>query len=381
MLPYRLVPRTEPSAAMRVGAPLIATAFTLLVGVAVFASMGMNPARAFHAFLIEPLSSINGVSELLLKASPLCLIALGLAAGYRANVWNIGAEGQMYLGGIFATGLAIHFNQGGHAWLLPAMVLAGAIGGALWAAIPAFLRTRFYANEILVSLMLTYVADLLVKFLVYGPWQDPAANNFPLTVSFSDDALFPLFAALGIEALDGTRVNLSLLITLVALPLAWLFMQRTFAGFQLTVAGQAPGAARYAGFSGKLAIWMAMLIGGAAAGVAGVMELAGPIGQLNDRWTPGYGFTAIIVATLGRLHPVGIGLASLLLALLYLGGESVQITLQLPKAVSLVFQGVLLMALLGADVLVNYRLVRSGAPDNGAAAAAPQAAGTTGGAA
>lgn len=356
--PWRLVPRTQPSARMRVLAPLMAVGLTIVAGCIVFASLGLSPVAALKVFLIDPLSSVNGVSELLLKASPLCLIALGLAIGYRANVWNIGAEGQMYLGGVFATGLAIYFHEGGGPWLLPLMVIAGAIGGALWAAIPAFLRVKFYANEILVSLMLTYVADLLIKYLVYGPWQDPQANNFPLTVSFSDNALFPLFAAFAGDWLEGTRLNLSLLITLVALPVAWVFMQRTFAGYQLTVAGMAPSAARYAGFSSKAAVWMAMLIGGACAGMAGVMEVAGPLGQLNDRWTPGYGFTAIIVATLGRLHPFGIALASLLMALVYLGGEAVQITLQLPKAISLVFQGMLLLLILGCDVLVNYRIER-----------------------
>jgi simple sugar transport system permease protein len=354
--PWRLVPRTQPSARMRVLAPLMAVGLTIIAGCIVFASLGLSPLAALKVFLIEPLSSINGVCELLLKASPLCLIALGLAIGYRANVWNIGAEGQMYLGGVFATGMAIYFHEGGGPWLLPLMVLAGAVGGALWAAIPAFLRVKFYANEILVSLMLTYVADLLIKYLVYGPWQDPAANNFPLTVSFSDNALFPLFASFAGDWLEGTRLNVSLFITLVALPVAWVFMQRTFAGYQLTVAGMAPSAARYAGFSSKAAVWMAMLIGGACAGMAGVMEVAGPLGQLNDRWTPGYGFTAIIVATLGRLHPFGIALASLLMALVYLGGEAVQITLQLPKAISLVFQGMLLLLILGCDVLVNYRI-------------------------
>jgi simple sugar transport system permease protein len=364
MIPFRLVLRAQPSGAMRIAAPLLAVVLTLTIAAVVFLLLRLNPLTAFRAFLIDPLSDMNGVAELLLKASPLCLIGLGLAIGYRANVWNIGGEGQMYMGGIFATGVAIHFQDGAGAWLLPAMIVAGAVGGALWASIPAFLKVRMHANEILVSLMLTYVADLVVKYLVYGPWQDPNANNFPLTVSFADAALFAPLASYGWALFEGTRINSSLLITILALPLAWLFMQRSFAGFQLTVAGIAPQAARYAGFSAGGAVWMAMLIGGAAAGMAGVMEVAGPLGQLNDRWTPGYGFTAIIVATLGRLHPVGIALASLLLALLYLGGESVQITLQLPKAISLVFQGLLLLMLLGCDVLVNYRveMVRTARP-------------------
>ena len=363
----RLVPRAQPSRIMLLAAPLIAVLLTLLVGLAVFASLGQNPLLAFRVYFLDPVSDMNGVSELLLKASPLCLIALGLAIGFRAGIWNIGAEGQMYLGGIFATGLAIHFADGadaanainaGGAWLLPAMILLAAIGGALWASITALLRAQFHANEILVSLMLTYVADLLVKFLVFGPWQDPQANNFPITVSFSDNALFPLLASWGWGWFDGTRINASVFITLAAVPLAWLFMERSFIGFQLRVTGLAPSAARYAGFGEKRMIWLALLISGAAAGLAGVSEVAGPIGQLNDRWIPGYGFTAIIVATLGRMHAVGIVFAALLMALLYLGGEAVQISLQLPKAISQVFQGLLLMFLLACDVLVNYRIVR-----------------------
>ena len=358
MFGFRLVPRVEPSRRMLFLAPLLATLLTLVVGLTIFAALGQNPLHAFRAFFLDPVSNANGISELLLKASPLCLIALGLAIGYRANIWNIGAEGQMYVGGIFATGLAIHFNETGGSWLLPAMVVAGAIGGALWASLTAFCRAHFHANEILVSLMLTYVADLLVKFLVYGPWQDPMANNFPITISFGDNALFSPLAALGWEWWEGTRINTSVFITLVAIPLAWFYMDRSFAGFQLSVAGLAPGAARYAGYRERRMIWIALIISGAAAGLAGVTEVSGPLGQLNDRWTPGYGFTAIIVATLGRLHAFGIVLASLLMALLYLGGEAVQVTMQLPKAVSQVFQGLLLMFLLGCDVLVNYRLVR-----------------------
>jgi general nucleoside transport system permease protein len=357
MIRLRLVPRVEPSQRMLVYAPLLAVALTLVVGLTIFAALGQNPLHAFRAFFVDPISNINGVSELLLKASPLCLIALGLAIGYRANIWNIGAEGQMYLGGIFASGFAIYFHEAGGGFLLPAMIFAAALGGALWASITALCRAQFHANEILVSLMLTYVADLLVKYLVYGPWKDPMANNFPVTISFGDDALFAPLASFGWAFWEGTRINTSVFITLAAIPLAWFFMERSFSGFQLLVAGVAPGAARYAGFRERRMIWLALIISGVAAGIAGATEVAGPMGQLNDRWTPGYGFTAIIVATLGRLHAVGIVIASLLMALLYLGGEAVQVSMQLPKAVSQVFQGLLLMFLLGCDVMVNYRIV------------------------
>ena len=351
----RLVRRPAPSRVMLWSAPLVAVALTFMLGAALFAAMGQPPLPALHALFVSPLSDINGASELLLKASPLCLIALGLAVGFRSNVWNIGAEGQMYIGAVFATGLAIHFQTRWGGWMLPAMILAGIAGGLAWAAIVAALRAHLHASEILVSLMLTYVAALVVKYLVFGPWQDPAANNFPLTVSFEDNALFsPLMNYLG--SLEGTRVNTSLLLTLVAIPLTWVFMKLSFTGFQLRVAGDAPAAARYAGHSEKRAIWIALLVSGGAAGLAGVSEVAGPVGQLNDRWTPGYGFTAIIVAALGRLHPVGIALAALLMALLYIGGETAQVALQLPKAISHVFQGLLLMALLACEFLVHFRV-------------------------
>ncbi|MBV9191324.1 MAG: ABC transporter permease [Betaproteobacteria bacterium] len=359
MTRLRLVPRAQPSRAMLFVAPVVAVLLTMIAGLAVFAWLGQNPMQAFRVYFIDPVSDMNGVAELLLKASPLCLIALGLAPGFRAGIWNIGAEGQMYMGGVFATGLAIHFHQSGSPWLLPSMIVAGAIGGMLWASITALLRAQFNASEILVSLMLTYVADYTVKYLVFGPWQDPRGNNFPITVQFSDEALFPLLATWGWNAFEGTRLNASVLITLASIPLAWVFLERSFIGFQLQVSGLAPAAARYAGFGDKRLVWIALLIGGAAAGLAGVSEVAGPIGQLNDRWQPLYGFTAIIVAALGRLHAVGIVLSSLLMALLYLGGEAVQIALQLPKALSQVFQGLLLMFLLGCDVLVNYRVARA----------------------
>jgi ABC-type uncharacterized transport system permease subunit len=358
-LPYRLEPRPNPSRAMRVATPLVAAALTFALGWLIFGLVGRDPAQAMHAFFVEPLSSVNGWSELLLKASPLCLIALGLAIGYRANVWNIGAEGQMIIGGIAAGGVAIHFGDTQGWWLLPAMMIAGVLGGMAWAAIAAALKTRMHTNEILVTLMLTYVATQLLIYLVSGPWRDPEGMNFPLSMSFTGDALFPrLYAGWRWSWFRGTRLNASVFITLLAIPAAWLFVRKSFAGFRMNVGGLAPLAARYAGFSDSRTVWTALLISGGAAGLAGVGEIAGPIGQLQASWSPGYGFTAIIVVFVGRLHPVGIVLASLLMALLYLGGEAVQTSLQLPQAISGVFQGLLLFCLLACDLFVNYRLRR-----------------------
>ena len=350
-MPFKLEPRLHHSHLMSLVSPVAAVVFMLVAGVLLFVMLGLRPLAALHAFFVAPLSSKNGIAEWLLKASSLLLIAQGLAIGFRANVWNIGAEGQLTLGAVFAGVLAIRFDGTTSPLLLPAMVLAAAVGGMLWAAIPAFLRTRFNASEILVTLMLTYVAGLFLSYLVHGPLRDPQGLNFPQSIMFGDSALFPIL-------LEGTRLNASILVALVATALAWVFMERSFAGYKMLVGGLAPLAARYAGFSEKRSVWLGLLIGGAAAGLAGVSEVAGPVGQLHPYVSPGYGFAAIIVAFVGRLHPVGIVLAGLLMSLLYLGGESAQITLQLPSAITSMFQGLLLFFLLGCDVFIYYRLRR-----------------------
>jgi len=348
-MPFRLEARPRPSLAMRFASPVVAALATVLAGIVLFSLLGAPPLLALRAFFIVPLSSVYGLSELLLKASPLVIIAIGLAIGFRANVWNVGAEGQLALGAIGATWVALALHGSDSLLVLPAMIVAGAIGGLAWAAIAAVLRTRFNANEILVSLMLTYLGLLLLTYLVNGPWRDPMGFNFPQSRLFSPSALFPIL-------MEGTRLNASILITLAVVAAAWVFVSRSFIGFQMQVVGLSGPAAAYAGFGSGQAVWIGMLAGGAAAGLAGVGEVAGPLGQLMPSVSPGYGFTAIIVAFVGRLHPVGIVLAGLLLALLQLGGDAAQIELNLPAAVVGLFQGLLLLFLLSADVLINYRV-------------------------
>ncbi|HET7134649.1 MAG TPA: ABC transporter permease [Casimicrobiaceae bacterium] len=338
--------------------PVIAALATMAVGFVVFGALGKDPFAALRAFFVSPIATRYGVAELLLKATPLMLIATGLAIGYRANVWNIGAEGQLTLGAIAGGGIAL--AVGDAPWpsfvLLPAMFIAGAAAGMAWAAIPAWLRTRFNANEILTSLMLVYVASLLLSWLVHGPWRDPEGYNFPQSKMFDASATLPIL-------IPETRLNAAFLLALVIVALAWIFVRRHVVGFEMRVAGLAPGAANYAGISMQRNVWLGMLAGGACAGLAGVGEAAGPIGQLLPSMSPGYGFAAIIVAFVGRLHPGGIALASVLMSLLYLGGESAQVNLGLPSAVTGLFEGTLLFFLLAADVFVNFRLrVVAGAP-------------------
>lgn len=351
--PIRIVRRDRPLARMRYLSPLIAIVLMVLTGMLIFVALGRDPAQGFYTFFIRPISSLYGFGELLLKATPLMLCGIGLAIGFRANVWNIGAEGQFMLGAAGATWAALTFPQLPALVLLPLMVIFGALAGVAWSAIPAWLKTRFNANEILVSLMLVYVAGFLVSWLVFSPWRDPMGFGFPQTEMFGSAALLP-------RILPGTRLNVAIFLALALIVIAWVVLQHTTVGFRLRVAGRSRAAARYAGFSNQRAVWIGLLCGGGAAGIAGMTEVAGPMGQLTDKVALGYGFAAIIVAFLGRLHPVGVLLASLLMALLFLGGEQVQQHMNLPKSISMVFQGLLLFYLLGADLLVNYRLKWNG---------------------
>jgi simple sugar transport system permease protein len=344
----RLEARPEPSRTMMFASPLIAAAAMLVTGSFLFSFLGQEPLHAFYVYFIEPASTVYGVGELLLKATPLTLCGVGLALGFRANVSNIGADGQLTMGAIAAGCVALYFQDVEAVWILPLMLLAGALGGMAWAAIPALLRTRFNASEILVSLMLVYVADLFLSYLVHGPLRDPAGFNFPQSKAFNSSALLPVLV-------EGLRTNAAFIISLVMVAAAWFFCTRTFAGYRMQVSGMAPAAAAYAGFSEKRNVWLAFMISGALAGLAGVGEVAGPIGQLQASISPGYGFAAIIVAYVGRLHPLGVLFAAILMSLLYIGGESAQMELQLPSAITGLFQGLLLFYLLAADLFIHYR--------------------------
>jgi ABC-type uncharacterized transport system permease subunit len=346
---FKIEPRPVPSTMMKYFSPLIAAALMLLSGLLIFTLLGKNPVLAFHAFFIEPINDLYGLGELIIKASPLMLIGVGLAIGFKANIWNIGAEGQLAMGAIFGGGIALYFNESTSILILPAMFVGGIAGGMLWASIPAFLKIRYNANEILVSLMLNYVAILILSLLIHGPWKDPQGYGFPQSVLFSESTLLPIL-------IEGTRLHAGVILSFAAIGVGWIFLLKSFVGYQLQVSGLAVNASSYAGFKYKKMIWIGLLAGGLCSGIAGVSEIAGPIGQLLPSVSPGYGFAAIIVAYVGRLHPGGILLSSLLMALLYLGGESGQMNLDLPSAVTGVFQGMLLFYLLAADFLINFRI-------------------------
>ncbi len=344
----RLEPRKEMSRHLLYLTPVLAVIVTIVLGLAMFAALGKNPFEAIFIIFFEPLADSFAISEMIVKATPLILIGIGLSFGFRAGVWNIGAEGQFTIGALAGGALPALYPVEGF-WVLPAMCMAGIIGGMAWAAIPAFLRTRFNANEILVTLMLTYVAVLLLSVLVHGPLKDPAGLNFPESRLFNDSATMPIL-------IEETRAHVGFLFALAAVVVAWILLGRHVFGFQVKVMGQSPKAAAFGGFVEHRVVWISLMISGGLAGLAGTFEAAGPVGQLVPALPVGYGFTAIIVAFLGRLNPIGILMAGFVMALTYIGGESAQIKMNLPSAVTGVFQGMFLFTLLGIDVLAKYRV-------------------------
>ncbi|MYZ49393.1 ABC transporter permease [Propylenella binzhouense] len=357
-----LVPRPEPSGRMALLSPVIATVLTLAIGAALFLVLGVDPARGLYVYFVEPLTAGWSLVELVVKAAPLALIAVGLALCFRANVWNIGAEGQFTIGAVCGSAIPVLLPDWQSPAVLPLMLLLGLLGGALYGAVPAVLKNRFGASEILTSLMLTYVALLLLDWLVRGPWRDPGSYNFPESVLFSSAATMPVMG-------EGSRLHWGVLFAPLAALLAYLRLGTSVQGFAIKVTGAAPRAARFSGFSGGAVTLGVFVVSGALAGLAGIVEVAGTIGQLRPTISPGYGFAAIIVAFVGRLHPLGILVAALLLALTYLGGEGAQVTLGLSANVTRLFQGLLLVILLGCDTLIAYRIrfERRGRPAAGEA--------------
>jgi simple sugar transport system permease protein len=345
----KLEPRAEVSKFWSLASPLLALAITVVLGVLLFAALGKDPMRGLQVFFWEPISSGYRIGELMVKATPLLIIALGLAVCFRSNVWNIGAEGQFVIGAVVAGGVALLAGKDTSRLIVIAILLAGVVGGMAWAAITGLLRDKFNANEILVSLMLVYVAVLLLNYMVFGPWKDPAGYNFPQTKTFEAVTQIPKLMA-------GSRVNIGIFLALAGVAALWIFLFRTRAGFAQQVGGLAPAAARYAGFSSRKALWTALLVSGGAAGLAGALEVAGPIGQLTPYVPAGYGFAAIIVAFVGRLHPVGMVFSAILMSMFYIGGELAQSRLGLPKSLTGVFQGLLLFTLLACDTLMAYRI-------------------------
>jgi len=360
----KLEKRQQPSRLMMVVTPILSVLLTMLIGVIVFDALGVNGQRAVLDIFITPLLASYKWQDVATKAAPLIIIALGLSIGNRANVWNIGAEGQYVIGALCAAGVGMAVGGNGGAVVVVLMVMAGVVGGAGWAAVPAVLRTRLSVNEILSSLMLTYVALQVLGYLVGGPWKDPNGRNFPATAPLAPDQTLPIL-------IPGTTIHLGILIALILPFVFWAIMARSIFGFQVRVVGSAPHAARHGGFDSKQTIWLAMLIGGGMAGLAGALELTGALRKIDLGFPSGYGFSAIIVSFLGRLHPLGALIAGVMLAVTYVGGQLAKISVKIPDSTAGIFQAMMLFFILASDILVRYRVRMIRSPKTAAPVAVP----------
>ncbi|MGI1660696.1 ABC transporter permease [Palleronia sp. KMU-117] len=351
----RLERRPQPSRGWTAATPLLAVLATMIAGGIMFAALGKDPVAAIRLIFWDPLFNEQVAAysrpQLLVKAGPLILIAIGLSLGFRAGIWNIGAEGQYIIGAICGAGVALALYPLEAWWIFPLMVIAGALGGWAWAMIPAILRTRFNTNEILVSLLLVYVAQNILASMSLGLLRNPEGAGFPGSRNLQQ---YP--SAANTELIAGTGMHWGVVAAFIAVIFAYVLLNRHIMGFNIRLAGQAPRAARFAGISPNRLVIFCLGLSGLLAGMAGLFEVAGPARQISIDFNVGYGFTAIIVAFLGRLHPVGILLAGLLMALTYIGGELSQFMLGIPAAAIQAFQGMLLFFLLAGDVLTNYRI-------------------------
>ncbi len=345
----KLEKRQEPSTAMLIATPILAVVATMFIGMIVFDFLGIDGFRAVIDIFLTPILASYKWQDVAVKAAPLIIIALGLSVGNRAQVWNIGAEGQYIIGALAAAGVGIAFGSVGGFFVILLMILAGMIGGGAWAAVPAVLRTRFNVNEILSSLMLTYVAAQVLSYLVGGPWKDPNGRNFPATAPLTEAQSLPI-------VVPGTTIHLGVVIALVLPFVFWLVMSRAVFGYQVRVVGSSPQAARHGGFDSRRTILATLVIGGAMAGLAGALEFTGALKAINLGFPSGYGFTAIIVSFLGRLHPIGCLIAGIVLAVTYVGGQVAQTTVHIPNATAGIFQAMMLFLILASDILIRYRV-------------------------
>ena len=352
------VPRDTSSKNWFIIGPVLSIFFTIIFGLLIFTFLGYSPIETLYQIFISPFSRIDRISDIFVKACPLIIIGTGLMLCFRANVWNIGAEGQFIIGALLSGSIALLFPNIETKFFMLVIIFIGFIGGAFWAFIPAILKTKLNVNEILVSLMLVYVAILFIDFMVRGPLRDPMSLGFPLSKSYPEGALIDKIPFPGIGYIG--QLHYGFLFVLILIPITWIFMNKTLGGFKIIVSGSAPKAAKFAGFKQNSITIIVLLLSGGLAGVAGVIEVSANIGQLQPEVSFGYGFTAIIVAFLGRLNPIGILFAGIMIATVKLGADNAQISMGIPKNVTGLFEGILLFFLLTGETLQKYRIKWSG---------------------
>lgn len=328
--------------------PVISFLVSLLLGAVLLLASGANPLTTYAAMLRGAFGSLYSFSETLVKAIPLMLTGLGVSIAFRMQFWNIGAEGQLVLGGVAGAWVALFLNGViPDALLLPAAILAGMMAGALWAGVPAGLKAYLGVDETLTSLMLNYVAILLASHLYYGPWRDPQGYGFPGTAQFPITAWLPRLWG---------RAHWGLIFAVILALLLWFILNRTRWGFELKIIGENKTAARYLGINIARNILLALLLSGALSGLAGACEVTGISRRLQQGLSIGYGYTAIIVAWMAQLNSVVVLFVAVLMGALLVGGDQVQMMMGLPASMGLVLQGMILFPMLAGSLFTEYRL-------------------------
>jgi ABC-type uncharacterized transport system permease subunit len=345
----RFEKRLTPSQFMQIATPIASVLLTMLVGAVIFELIGFDGPRAIYETFITPIVAPYKWVDVLTKAAPLIIIALGLSLGNQAKIWNIGAEGQYVIGALSGAGVAYSAPSAPSFVAIPVMIAAGIFGGMAWAAIPAFLKTRYRVSEVLSTLMLVYVALQVLSYMVDVPWKDPNGHNFPQTAPLTPAESLP-------QVLPGTVVPPGFVVAIALTLIFWVLTARSVYGFSVRTVGAAPNAARYGGFDASRTVWSTLMISGGMAGLAGVLELMSQLRLINLGFPSGYGFTAIIVSFLGRLNPIGVFLAGLILAVTYVGGQVAQTAVHVPEATAGIFQATMLFFILASDILVRYRV-------------------------
>lgn len=351
----RIVTRSEPSPfrenLLRVGAVF----FALAASAVIMALIGYNPLEVYAKIVQGSLMSAYRVKETINKTIPLVVLSLGIAIAFRMKFWNIGAEGQFYLGAFGASAVAFAFPQMPAPLLLPLMFLAAFAAGGLWALVPALLKSRFAASESLVTLMLNYVALKWISYLQYGPWKDPAAKGFPKIATFTKNAIIPnLFG-----------VHAGWLVALVLVVVMYILLRKTKLGYEVDVLGESEATARYAGISVLRVTIVAVLISGGLCGAAGMMQASAIEHSLSEQLSGGLGFTAIITTWLARLSPPVVVVVSFLFSMLLQGGSFLQSSMKIPSSVADILQGIIIFFVLGSEFFVRYKFALSREPKGG----------------
>jgi simple sugar transport system permease protein len=348
-LPFRVERRVDCPAWLNWAIPAGAVATALLAGALLLFSLGVSPFQAYAAMFRGALGDAWGVSETIVKAIPLTLAGLAVGLSFTMVVWNIGAEGQLVMGALASVAIVRYAFVDSAPVMFLLMFLGAALAGGLWAGFSGYLKARWNVNEIITTLMMNYIAILLTEYFIYGPWRDPSSLGFPMTAPFPDAARLPVFG--------GTRVHVGLFLAVLFAVLFRVIYRWTRWGFELRVIGNNPNAARYAGIDYMKNVLLAMFVSGAVAGIAGMTEVAGLQGRIQPGFSSGYGYTAIIVAWLARLNPLGTVFVSFLLGALLVGGDTLQVVMRLPLASVQVLQGLILFCVLGGEFFRNYRIV------------------------